>query len=362
MDNLQCANRELQASCTIAIIGAGISGLSAARDLVRAGVDVCVLEARDRVGGRLLSVRSSGGTLDLGATWFWEGERHVEKLLQELSVPTHQQYRDGVSILLDDDGAGRMSGNPVDFPAGRFSQGAQAIAERLAALLPDGTVQLGVVVEAIVVSGETVQLKCANGHVLTADQVVVTLPPALAVSTITFAPELPEQFINIARETPIWMGAITKVVAEYSSPFWRAKGLAGSGVSDVGRIREVHDMSGPNGSPAALFGFTIATRESTITEAEVVQQLVSMFGSDAGEPLSVHILDWRAERFTSTRDVWRGNAYHLYGHEQFRRPSLSGRVHWASTETATTNPGHIDGALSSAKRVVELILDQKPQL
>ncbi len=53
---------------TAVVIGAGISGLSVADQLIRAGLTVTVLEARDRVGGRLL-----GSPLDLGASWFWPG-------------------------------------------------------------------------------------------------------------------------------------------------------------------------------------------------------------------------------------------------------------------------------------------------
>src|SRR4051794_5947897 len=52
--------------CDVIIIGAGIAGLAAARDLVRAGRNVVVLEARDRIGGRILT-RHDGDTVELGA-------------------------------------------------------------------------------------------------------------------------------------------------------------------------------------------------------------------------------------------------------------------------------------------------------
>lgn len=51
------------------IVGAGVSGLTAARQLHRAGQRVVVLEARDRIGGRLHTVRSDGYATDLGASW-----------------------------------------------------------------------------------------------------------------------------------------------------------------------------------------------------------------------------------------------------------------------------------------------------
>ena len=59
------------ATCDVVIVGAGITGLAIATLLQADGRDVVLLEARDRVGGRLLSVPGSdGSTVDLGASWF----------------------------------------------------------------------------------------------------------------------------------------------------------------------------------------------------------------------------------------------------------------------------------------------------
>ena len=53
----------------VVVVGAGLAGLSAARDLALGGADVLVLEARDRVGGRVTTDRRFGLTTDLGASW-----------------------------------------------------------------------------------------------------------------------------------------------------------------------------------------------------------------------------------------------------------------------------------------------------
>jgi phytoene dehydrogenase-like protein len=51
------------------VVGAGIAGLTAARLLTQAGRAVLVLEARDRVGGRVVTDRRYGLATDLGASW-----------------------------------------------------------------------------------------------------------------------------------------------------------------------------------------------------------------------------------------------------------------------------------------------------
>ncbi|UTT62519.1 flavin monoamine oxidase family protein [Microcella humidisoli] len=54
---------------TVVVVGAGVAGLAAARDLHRAGAEVIVLDARDRIGGRTATLVREGFALDLGASW-----------------------------------------------------------------------------------------------------------------------------------------------------------------------------------------------------------------------------------------------------------------------------------------------------
>ncbi|ACJ18080.1 flavin monoamine oxidase family protein [Coxiella burnetii] len=71
------------------IIGADISGLSAASQLFDAGLDVIVLEARNRVGGRIYTDRSHGFPLDLGVSWVHDlGQNALVKTLEELKLKT----------------------------------------------------------------------------------------------------------------------------------------------------------------------------------------------------------------------------------------------------------------------------------
>lgn len=72
---------------TVAVVGAGLSGLTAARELHRQGIDVVVLEAADRVGGRVLGRASVlGSRFDLGGQWIGHDHHRVVELAAELGV------------------------------------------------------------------------------------------------------------------------------------------------------------------------------------------------------------------------------------------------------------------------------------
>ncbi|OBR53137.1 flavin monoamine oxidase family protein [Paraburkholderia tropica] len=90
-----------KADYDIVIVGAGMSGLSAARAATRAGKSVVILEARDRVGGRTLSkTLDNGVTIDLGGQWVAPTQKRVLALIEEFGLETFKTYEQGDSIAL----------------------------------------------------------------------------------------------------------------------------------------------------------------------------------------------------------------------------------------------------------------------
>ena len=332
------------------VIGAGISGLRVAQLLTAQGVDVQVVEARDRVGGRLLSSPSG---VDLGATWFWPNEADVVEVIDRFGLSAFPQYVAGNMMFQLPQGVQQLDGNPFAQQAGRLVGGMQSMASALAAELPEDTLRLSSPVRSVDVHDSGVVV-ATDSDQWQAAVVVIAVPPATAMARIEFLPVLPTDVVATARQTPVWMGEVTKVVAVYETTFWRQRGLAGSAMSHVGPLREIHDISAPDASFGALFGFG----RGHIRDTEVVGQLVEIFGAEAGHPNRVEIHDWSDSPYTSPPNVADLTDYELFGSPLLGSVVGDGRLYFTSTETATDAPGHIQGALSAARRTAAAILAQ----
>ena len=120
---------ELQ--CDVVVVGAGATGLTIATDLEKAGFSTIVVEARDRIGGRLRTETIGGAVLELGGQWVSPDQTALIATLAELGLETFERYRDGESVYVDATGkATRFTGDL--FPT---SPATQAEIERLIALL-----------------------------------------------------------------------------------------------------------------------------------------------------------------------------------------------------------------------------------
>lgn len=81
------------------VLGAGVAGLTAAFDLRERGVDVRVLEARERVGGRTFSGELAGAEVDWGGEWIGHGQPRIYALIERLGLHTFPTWDTGLKVL-----------------------------------------------------------------------------------------------------------------------------------------------------------------------------------------------------------------------------------------------------------------------
>lgn len=103
----------------VIVIGAGLSGLTTAWSLARRDVDVVVLEAKGRVGGRLKNQHVAGSVVDAGGSWIGPTQRAVCALVEELNMSTFPQHTEGDNLLIANGRTRRFRGETP--PLGRWA-------------------------------------------------------------------------------------------------------------------------------------------------------------------------------------------------------------------------------------------------
>jgi monoamine oxidase len=355
---------------TVAIIGAGLAGLRVASLLERAGVDYRLIEARDRLGGRILTVGADGVPgqgFDLGPSWYWpQMQPAIGALVEELGLRSFGQHGEGDVIFerMSREPARRYAARQQEPQSMRLAGGTAELVDALARTLPTGMILMDTRVTAMRLANDGVTLSLENGTrpcMLHARYVVAALPPRLLDDTVDFEPELSAATRGLWQGTATWMAPHAKFVAIYDYPFWRDAGMSGTAQSMVGPMVEMHDATTDTGE-AALFGFIGLPADERLLAGETllkracVEQLVRLFGESAGNPRSILLKDWAGDPLTATMKDRTPSGHAPANETEWVAGEWHERLVLAGSETSSSEPGYLAGAVIAAERAVERVL------
>jgi monoamine oxidase len=357
-------------SKSVIIIGAGLSGLYLAHRLSQLGFEVTLLEARDRVGGRILSQglnENRHDCVDLGPSWVWpEFQPRLSALLKELSIDVFPQFTRGDSLYQFPDGRIERHGGPSPHAQSfRIVGGAQALVDRLVEQT-NTALHLNTRVQSIDAESKTVMAMQGDEEVsFIADRVVSAMPLRLLAETVRIQPDIGVELLNHWKAVPTWMAGHCKMVFVYAAPFWREQGLSGEVFSHRGPLSEIYDgspyskdESGPGFTLTSFVGLNAYQREA-VSETQLkdacLVQLEQLFGAQAREVEQIIIKDWSREAMTTRASDLSGPHRHPEYPANLPRQLLSGFLSIAGTEAAVENGGYIEGALESADAIVALL-------
>jgi monoamine oxidase len=346
---------------TTIIIGGGLSGLALAERLERAGHDYLLLEARVRLGGRILTEHFETGYFDMGPAWFWPGQPRIEALINRFGLRKFDQFSEGELLYEDEKGlVHRGRGFASMQGSWRLEGGLSALIDAISRQIPSHRKRLNAIVTKVELTNKHVNATLSDGSVIEGERVVLAMPPRIAAK-ISLEPSLDEDARQWMQTVPTWMAGHAKAVAVYDEPFWRKGGLSGDAMSRRGPMVEMHDASPMEGGPYALFGFLGVPAAQRQNEEglrlQILRQLTKLFGDQAADPKALYLKDWAFDPLTAVEADQRPvHAHPSYGTPTTLQNLWGGRLLVSGTETASTFGGYIEGALEAAEVTCDRII------
>ena len=353
----------------VIIVGAGISGLVAGYDLTVAGYDVTILEARDRIGGRVLTIRSP-----------FSNEHYVEGGAARIK-PSHDltiAYANHFNLTLDPFYA--TNGDYVDFSNGsrtiidnttylntsygstlrknylKIRGGSDQLTNAFANSSElSNKIYLNSAVTSIAQNSDNVIVN-AGGNQFQADKVLCTVPLTV-LDKINFTPALSSKK-QTAMNGGFRYAPATRIYIQFKNRFWENESLNGWGNTDLPEEiwQPSWDMSGNTGVLMSYLRWSAAENMDTLNDNErnnaVLNRWENIFeGSinnfDSGISKSWALDEWSKGAWASPTTTQNENLNDSIAQSE-------GRIHFAG-EHASNDRGWMQGALFSGLRAASEI-------
>ena len=345
----------------VIVVGAGLSGLVAAYELVRAGHDVRVLEARTAAGGRVRTLREpfdDGLLAETGPARIPPDHDRTLGYIDHFGIETSPFYtQDGEYLIVPERGAPYRETPGVFLGGGRdtwlkIPAGTDALPMAFAETLGD-RVRYGSPVTRVVrdEAGVVATYETGGGaEELRGGRLICTVPLPV-IDRIVFDPTLSAAKRAAFRATSY--EDVTRVYVQYAERNWEEDGLNGWGLSFVGGFSEMWhptwNQPGPRGILMSYMYGDMARTVAAMEPGAIVPDFIDRF--DGLFPGSREVAE-RGTHFAWEHQPWIGAAYAWHDPPFAEHPELAspeGPIHFAG-EHASGERGWMQGALQSGLR------------
>ncbi|XP_010295314.1 PREDICTED: lysine-specific histone demethylase 1B isoform X2 [Phaethon lepturus] len=328
------------------IVGAGAAGLAAARQLHNFGIKVIILEAKDRIGGRVWDDKTfKGVTVGRGAQ-IVNGcvNNPVALMCEQVSARSwdHNEF------------FAQFAGDHTLLTVG-YSTVIDKLAEGL-------DIRLNFPVQSIDYSGEEVQVTTADGTVWTTQKVLVTVPLSLLQkNAIQFNPPLSEKKIKAINS--LGAGVIEKIALQFPYRFWDSKiqgadffGHVPPNSSQRGLFSVFYDMD-PEGKQSILMSVVTGDAVTTIKnldDKQILQQCMTVLRElfkeqEVPDPVKFFVTGWSKDpwlqmAYSFVKTGGSGEAYDIIAED------IQGKIFFAGEATNRHFPQTVTGAYLSGVR------------
>lgn len=345
----------------VIIIGAGLSGLNLAAQLKSENISVKIIEAQERLGGRIHTIYGNAETpMELGATWFNMQHSSLLNLLKQLKLDYFFQYSDGISLYETEESISPQKYRIPSYtpPTLRVKGGTTQLIEALRQLVGDENIIRQSAIIQIIDEGDYITLIDNLGTRYHSQRVVISIPPKLLIHTVQFTPALTPSIMQMMAATQTWMSGAAKFAVEYSSPFWREKGYSGTVYSYWDMASEIYDHSNYENSKFALMGFlnpSAIEYDFAERKSKLIQQLTRYFGEESQNYLSYNDKIWN-DKFISTPDETFQPFHREIKHSLSEESYMNDKLFFMGTETSHIHNGYLEGAVYASNKLSQKLI------
>lgn len=345
----------------VVIVGGGIAGLYAARQLQELNISFQLFDAKPLFGGRVTGVpcvTSNTKFHDMGPSWVYPHHFLSLQLVDKLEIDLFDQHTHGdVLYQFENIREPKRLSNPPDEILKRIDGGAYALIRALVRSVSAQSLNAAHQVSAISKvdkfwrvesqhKGQKKRIICSH--------VILALPPRIIARDFAKAGWMGKGLYSDLIKSQTWMASQAKFLVTYNVPFWRENGLSGQAFSQVGPLVEINDACISDTEGFALSGVIgmAATQRLALPQNELkrscIRQLANIFGHSAYRFDKCYIKDWANDKFICTgQDQSEGSRDPSFDISKYEEALAENNMYLAASEFAKIEPGYIEGAISA---------------